>query len=76
MAISIARFESHQKPMETLERPYPKDPAFSYQRMELISAAQEAWEELKLTDIGQTLASSIKKRVNAVKISKGCPTKY
>ena len=44
--------------------------------MELISTAQEAWEKLKLTDISQTLASSIKKHANVVKILKGCPTKY
>ena len=53
-----------------------KTQPFPTNRTELISAAQEAWEELKLTDIGQTLASSIKKRVNAVKISKGRLTKY
>ena len=49
---------------------------FPTNREELISAAQIAWEELKMTNVGQVLADSIKKRVGTVMISKGHPTKY
>jgi len=45
-------------------------------RGELIEVALAAWEELKTTDIGQTLADSIKRRIAAVKAAKGHPTKY
>lgn len=45
-------------------------------RQELIEAAQEAWEQLKTTDIGQSLANSIKRRVQAARAAKGQPTKY
>jgi transposase len=53
-----------------------KTKPFPANRDELIAAAQAAWEDLKTTDIGQSLASSIKRRVAAVKASKGQPTKY
>jgi DDE superfamily endonuclease len=49
---------------------------FPTNRQELIAAAQEAWEELRMTDIGQVLADSVKRRIDAVKASKGHPTKY
>lgn len=45
-------------------------------RNELIEVALAAWEELKTTNIGQTLADSIKKRIATVKAAKGHPTKY
>jgi transposase len=45
-------------------------------RQELIAAAQDAWEQLKVTDIGQALADSIQRRIQAVKAVKGHPTKY
>jgi transposase len=45
-------------------------------REELITIAQKAWEKLQTTDIGQTLANSIKNRIAAVRIAKGQPTKY
>lgn len=45
-------------------------------RVELIDVALTAWEELKETSIGQTLADSIKRRIAAVKVAKGHPTKY
>jgi len=45
-------------------------------REELIEVAQQSWEELKTTNIGQTLADSMKNRIAALKISKGAPTKY
>ena len=50
--------------------PFPKN------HDELIAAAHAAWEELKTTNIGRTLADSIKDRIVAVKIAKGWPTKY
>ena len=50
--------------------PFPKN------RDELITAAYAAWEELKTTNIGRTLADSIKNRIAAVKVAKGRPTKY
>ena len=45
-------------------------------REELIAVAQAAWEQLKTTNVGQSLADSIKRRVIAVKVAKGWPTKY
>jgi transposase len=42
----------------------------------LIEVAVAAWEELKKTEISQTLADSIKNRVIALKAAKGHPTKY
>jgi hypothetical protein len=45
-------------------------------RDELIDVALAAWEELKTTNVGQTLAESIKRRIAAVKVAKGHPTKY
>ena len=42
----------------------------------LIEVAVAAWEELKMTEISQTLANSIKNRVVALKAAKGHPTKY
>jgi len=49
---------------------------FPTNREELIAAAQAAWEELKMTDIGQALADSIRNSIAAVKAAKGHPTKY
>ena len=49
---------------------------FPTNRKELIFVSQRAWEELKMTDIGQTLADSMKSRIAALNISKGAPTKY
>ena len=43
---------------------------------ELIEVAQQSWEELKTTNIGQTLADSMKNCIVALKISKGAPTKH
>ena len=51
------------------------DPSPTNREM-LIAAAQAAWEELKTTNIGQTLADSIKRRIAAVKAVKGSPMKY
>jgi hypothetical protein len=45
-------------------------------REELIEVAQRAWEELRETNIGQALADSIKRRITAVRVAKGQPTKY
>lgn len=53
-----------------------KTDPFPTNREELILAAQTAWEELRTTGIGQVLADSIQNRINAVKASKGHPTKY
>jgi hypothetical protein len=50
--------------------PYPTN------RQELIAAAKAAWEDLRATDIGQVLADSVRRRVAAVKASKGQPMKY
>ena len=43
---------------------------------ELILAAQAAWEELRTTSISQVLVDSIQNRIDAIKASKGYPTKY
>ena len=45
-------------------------------RDEIIKLALASWEALKETNISQTLADSIKRRVAAVKAAKGHPTKY
>ena len=49
---------------------------FPTNHQELILAAQAAWEELRTTNIGQILADSIQNHIDAVRSSKGYPTKY
>ena len=51
-------------------KPFPKN------HDKLIAAAHAAWEELKTTNIGRTLADSIKNHIAMVKVAKGQPTKY
>ena len=53
-----------------------KTNSFLTNHQELILAAQAAWEELRTTSIGQVLVDSIQNCIDAVRSSKGYPTKY